>query len=243
MHVLILGANSDIAYAAARKFASTDKASIHLASRDREKLEKKKQDLVTRYEVDAHVYQFDAENPETHQSFYDALSDKPDVVLISFGTLGDQKESEKDFSKALKCINSNFTGAASILEVIAADMEARHSGCIIGISSVAGERGRQSNYIYGSAKAGLTAYLSGLRNRLHKSGVQVITVLPGFVKTKMTEGMDLPDKLTVQPEKVADDIHNAYRKRKPVIYTLWLWRYIMLIIKMIPERIFVKLNL
>lgn len=243
MHVLILGANSDIAYAVAKKFASTEKASIYLASRNMEQLEKKKQDLITRYEVEASAYQFDAENFDSHVAFVGSLAHKPDVVVVSFGSMVDQKISEQNFDEALKCINSNYIGVVSILEIIARDMESDKAGCIIGISSVAGERGRQSNYIYGSAKAALTTYLSGLRNRLYKSNVNVITVLPGFVNTKMTEGMDLPEKLTAEPEKVAEDIYKAYKKSKSVIYTIWVWRYIMLIIKLIPEKIFVKLNL
>jgi len=243
MHVLILGANSDIAYAVAKMYAASEKASIHLASRNMEQLEKKKQDLTTRYKVDVSTYAFDAENFDSHADFIESLTHKPDVVIVSFGSMVEQKISENDFSDALKCINSNYIGVVSILEHIAREMESDKAGCIIGISSVAGERGRQSNYIYGSAKAGLTAYLSGLRNRLYKSNVNVITVLPGFVKTKMTDGMDLPDKLTAEPDKVAEDIYKAYKKNKPVIYTLWVWRYIMIIIRSIPEKIFVKLNL
>ena len=106
---------------------------------------------------------------------------------------------------------------------------------MVGISSVAGDRGRKSNYIYGSAKSALTAYLSGLRNRLYDAQVQVLTVKPGFVATKMTAGMDLPEKLTAQPEEVAEDIYKAQQNGKSVIYTKWIWRYVMMIIKMIPE--------
>jgi hypothetical protein len=108
---------------------------------------------------------------------------------------------------------------------------------------VAGERGRQSNYTYGAAKAGLTAYLSGLRNRLQSSGVHVLTLKPGFINTKMTEGLPLPKPLTAQPEQVAAAIEKGLRKRKNIIYSLWMWKYIMLIIKNIPEGIFKKLKL
>ncbi|MFK7924061.1 MAG: SDR family NAD(P)-dependent oxidoreductase, partial [Bacteroidia bacterium] len=118
----------------------------------------------------------------------------------------------------------------------------RGSGKIIGISSVAGDRGRASNYLYGSAKAGLTAYLSGLRNRLASKGVHVMTVKPGFVRTAMTENMDLPPVITGEPSKVAKDIIRSVRRGRNVIYTLWMWRYIMLIIRTIPERIFKKLS-
>ncbi len=106
---------------------------------------------------------------------------------------------------------------------------------MIGISSVAGDRGRKGNYLYGSAKAALTAYLSGLRNRLHDTQVHVLTVKPGFVATKMTEGMDLPEKLIAQPEEVAIDIYSAQQKNKNVLYTKWMWRWVMMLIRMIPE--------
>ena len=116
-------------------------------------------------------------------------------------------------------------------------------GFIVGISSVAGERGRQSNYIYGAAKGALSVYLSGLRNRLHKDGVRVITVLPGFIRTKMTEHLDLPENLMAEPAEVAEDIYTAYKKGKEIIYTKWLWRWIMAIIKAIPETVFKRLKL
>jgi short-subunit dehydrogenase len=116
-------------------------------------------------------------------------------------------------------------------------------GVIVGISSVAGERGRQSNYIYGSAKAGFTAYLSGLRNRLQKENVHVLTVLPGFVYTKMTENLKLPKPLTAAPEEVGVAVYNGVVKRKNVVYVRWMWRWIMLIIKLVPESMFKKLKL
>jgi short-subunit dehydrogenase len=119
----------------------------------------------------------------------------------------------------------------------------RGSGTIVGISSVAGDRGRKSNYIYGSAKAGFTAYLSGLRNELFHSGVHVVSVLPGFVNTNMTAGLKLPPLITAQPEEVASAIYQAIRKKKNVVYVKWMWRYIMCIIKSIPEFIFKKMKL
>ena len=131
----------------------------------------------------------------------------------------------------------------SILSVIADDFEKRGSGCIAAISSVAGDRGRQSNYIYGSAKAGLTAYLSGLRNRLTSKGVHVMTVKPGFCRTKMTENLELPAALTASPEQVAHAVYRGMEKGRSTVYTLWMWRWIMLIIKHIPEPIFKKMKL
>ena len=113
----------------------------------------------------------------------------------------------------------------------------------MGISSVAGERGRATNYVYGSAKAGFTAFLSGLRNRLAKNGVHVVTVLPGFVATKMTEGMDLPTRLTAQPEEVAKAVFKAVKRTKNTIYIKPIWWIIMVIIRLIPERLFKGLNI
>mgnify|MGYP000125485645 FL=1 len=149
--------------------------------------------------------------------------------------MAEQKDCEKDFSKTLNTINVNYTGAVSILNIISNDMEQNKNGFIVGVSSVAGDRGRKANYIYGSSKAAFSAYLSGLRNRLHESGVKVLTVKPGFVATKMTAKLDLPTKLTAQPEDVAKDIFTAQQKGKDILYTKPIWRVIMMIIKIIPE--------
>ncbi len=243
MNLLILGANSDVAFALARQFAETEHADLWLASRDVGMLEKKARDITVRYGVKTHTCFFDAQNHESHQAFYGDLNPRPDGVIITFGHLGDQPAAQKDFGEALRIFETNFIGAASILEVIAADFERRGHGLIIGISSVAGERGRQSNYLYGAAKGAFTIYLSGLRNRLSRRGVTVMTVLPGFIRTKMTETLDLPEKLTASPEEVAIDIYRAYRNKKDIVYTRWFWRWIMLVIRLIPETIFKRLRL
>ena len=137
----------------------------------------------------------------------------------------------------------NYVGAVSILNIIAAKYVEAGKGVIVGISSVAGERGRQSNFFYGSAKAGFTAYLSGLRNRLFPKNVHVLTVKPGFVATKMTENMVTPKPVTATPDEVANAIYTAVEKKKNVIYVKWMWRWIMLIIRSIPESMFKKLKL
>ena len=159
------------------------------------------------------------------------------------GYLGDQERAEQEAEEARLIFDTNYTGITSLLDVVARDYESKQEGTIIGISSVAGERGRKSNYYYGSAKAAFSSYLSGLRNRLHSSGVHVVTVKPGFVDTQMTEGMDLPKPLTAKPSQVAQSIYKAYNKKKNTIYVLWPWRWIMLIIKNIPEWQFKKMNL
>ncbi len=240
--VLILGASSDIARAIARKFGS-EGWSLLLAGRDVELLSRDAADFRLRYKVDVEAFGFDAVAFESHARFWDSLPGKPEGVICVFGYLGGQKVSERNWDEAKKAIDTNFTGAVSILNIAANDFEERKSGFIIGISSVAGDRGRMSNYIYGSAKAGFTAYLSGLRARLSKSEVKVMTVKPGFVATRMTEGMSTPALLTATPQQVAADVMRAYKRGKPVVYTRWFWKYIMLIIVHIPERVFRKLKL
>lgn len=240
--VLLLGASSDMATAIARKFAQ-DKYDIILAGRNVQQLSAFKTDLEIRYNVKAEAVKFDALDYASHPSFYNNLPFHPDVTICIFGYLGDQQKAATDWKEAENIIQSNFTGAVSILNIVAEDYKQKKSGVIAGISSVAGERGRQSNYIYGSAKAGFTAYLSGLRNSLSKFGVHVITVLPGFVYTKMTADLTLPPSLTATPEQVASAVKKAVQKKQNVIYVKWMWRWIMFTIKSIPESVFKKLKL
>tara|TARA_R110000737_G_scaffold335362_1_gene354110 strand:+ start:3275 stop:3997 length:723 start_codon:yes stop_codon:yes gene_type:complete len=232
--VLIIGAKSDIAKATARKYAENG-FNLYLAARDVDELQELASDIYTRTQKDVQCFSLDILDYSSHQAFYDSLPEKPQGVISAVGYLGEQGKAQSELEEANLILNTNYTGVVSIFNIIANDFEQRRSGFIIGISSVAGERGRKSNYIYGSAKAALTCYLSGLRNRLHESNVQVLTVKPGFVATKMTEGMDLPEKLTAQPEAVAEDIYQAQKKGKSVLYTKWIWRWIMLIIRTIPE--------
>lgn len=240
--MLILGAESDIAKAVVRRFAK-ENVNFYLAHFNIKEIEDFAQDISIRYHVQAIPIEFDALKYNTHRNFYRKLSPKPDGVLCVFGYLGDNKKALDDFSEVERIIDINYKGAVSILNVIVRDFMERKNGWIAAISSVAGDRGRQSNFLYGSAKAGLTAYLSGLRNLLHNYNVQVLTVKPGFVNTKMIRGMDLPKRLIAEPEDVANDIFYAWKKKKDVLYTKWIWRYIMLVIIHIPERIFKKLSL
>ena len=243
MRLLVLGANSDIAYAAAKIFSKLEKADLILASRDLELLGKKVLDAKARYDVATKAVAFDATDYDSHKAFYESLDPKPDGVIVAFGYLGDQTSAQKEFSEAKTIISSNYVGAVSIIEIIANDFEKRNKGFIIGISSVAGLRGRQSNYMYGSAKGGLAIYLQGLRNRLSKKGILVLTVFPGFVRTKMTQGLELPERLLADPDIIAADIYRAYKKNKNIVYTKWFWRWIMWIIRLIPESVFKKMNL
>lgn len=241
-YVLIIGAKSDIAKEVARVYAKNG-YDLYLAARQSDSLNDLANDIKIRSNVDVKLKEFDITNFKSHSNFYTNLESKPLGVIVVAGYMTEQKECENDFEKTLNTINVNYTGAVSILNVIANDMEKNKNGFIIGVSSVAGDRGRKANYIYGSSKAAFSAYLSGLRNRLFESKVQVLTVKPGFVATKMTVGLDLPTKLTAQPEDVALDIFNAQQKGKDVLYTKGIWRLIMLIIKHIPEFIFKKLSI
>jgi len=241
--VLILGATSAIARATATAFAARGD-SLYLASRDEEELRRIAADLRLRYGVKVHCGFFDAEATETHETFFNSvvahLQDLSGVVL-AFGYLGDQRAA-RDFKEGAKVIAANFTGAASILGHCANHFESLQSGFIIGISSVAGDRGRQSNYVYGAAKGALDLYLQGLRNRLHASGVRVITIKPGFVDTAMTYG--LPGMfLVASPQYIGERIVAALGRSADVVYLPWFWRYIMLMIRLIPEFVFKRMKL
>ena len=241
-NVLILGANSDIAQAIAYEFAR-NKFSITLAARNVKRLEPLQSDLHLRHQVSVDIVEFDALNFKGHAAFYADLGRKPDIAICVFGYLGEQKKAETTWEESEKIISTNYTGAVSILNVVAQDMEQRKDGCIVGISSVAGDRGRQSNFIYGSAKAAFSTYLAGLRNRLYKNNVHVLTVKPGFVRTRMTAGLPLPKPVTATPAQVARSVFKAVKHRCNVIYTLWMWRYIMLIIRNVPEFVFKRMKM
>ena len=241
-NVLILGATSDMAQAIAKKFAA-EGWGLTLAALEPELLGPIADDLRVRSEMEIQALEFNALDFSSHRNFYESLETKPDAVICAFGYMGDQMLARTDLDEARKTIDINFTGAVSILNVVAEDFEKRGHGAIAAISSVAGDRGRQSNYIYGCAKAGLTAYLAGLRNRLAKSGVHVMTVKPGFVRTKMTENLELPAALTATPEQVADAVFQGLEKKRNTLYILWMWRWIMLVIRHIPEFIFKKMGM
>lgn len=237
--ILILGATSAIAQATAHQFAARG-ANLYLASRDMTALARCAQDLIARYNITVHYAKFDAEDFASHPSFFQQIFThftQLDGVLLAFGCLG-----ESPLSHFTTTIARNFTGAVSILNCCAEYFSAQKHGFIIGIGSVAGDRGRSANFIYGPAKAGLTAYLQGLRQHLAPLGVRVITIKPGFVDTPMTFGRK-GMFLVATPQYVARSIINALDKSREVIYTPWFWRYIMLVIKLIPEKIFKRLSL
>lgn len=240
--VLLLGAASDMAVAIARTMAANGYA-IQLAARNVQRLQPLCSDIEVRFQTTCTLHEFDAIHFSSHASFFESLTVKPDITICIFGYLGNNETAISHWAEAEKIINSNYTGAVSVLNVVSTYYAKQQKGIIVGISSVAGERGRQSNYIYGSAKAGFTAYLSGLRNRMFREGVHVISIQPGFVYTRMTESLSLPPLLTAKPEQVASAVFHAIQKKKNTVYVKWFWRWIMLIIKCIPEFIFKKMKL
>lgn len=244
--VLILGATSAMARATAREFAAAGHALI-LAGHDEVELGHLAADLRVRHGVRCETVPFDAAAFEGHARFLDqceeVLGTLPTGLVLYFGFMADQQEAQRDFPLVRQMVDVNFTGAMSICEAFAARCEARKGGFLGIVSSAAGDRGKQSNYLYGACKAGLTAYAAGLRNRLHKSGVTVTTLIPGFIDTKMTYGMPLPGPLVASPEKAGRIVYRAVTRGKDIAYVPGIWRWIMLIIKHVPEWQFKKMGM
>lgn len=238
-NILIIGATSSIAVACARTW-SEERARIFLVGRNGRKLSQISEDLVARG-GNTGVFEMDLNNYSQHNSMVDAaytFLGKIDVLLIAHGTLPDQVECEKDPELAMKEFHSNGMSVIGLLTILGNKMEAQREGVIAVISSVAGDRGRPTNYLYGSAKAAVSAFCGGLRARMFKSGVHVLTIKPGFVDTPMTAHLSLPKPLTSSSDQVARSIHSAIKKKRNTIYTGWYWRYIMTIIVLLPEFIF-----
>jgi short-subunit dehydrogenase len=240
--VLVLGGRSDIGLAIARRFAA-EGHDIQLAAREPDVLEMDKGDIELRHRVAVTLHRFDALDTEGYEAFVEGLPVLPQIVVSAVGLLGEQRQSEREPAQAVRVMRSNYEGPAAVLGVFAERFAERGSGGIIGVSSVAGDRGRASNYVYGAAKAGFTAFLSGLRHRLFKRGIHVLTVKPGFVRTRMTRDMELPAKLTATPEEVAEAVHSAWRRKRNTVYVKPVWQLIMLIIRCLPEGVFKRTGL
>ena len=241
--LLLVGGTSDIGRATALCYAQAGWR-VLLAARDEDEARRNAEDIAARAGAEVTTYRLDILESDRFESFLDGLPQLPDTVVCVVGELGDQARGQSDPAHATLLIRTNFEGPALFLGVLAERFLARGSGTIVGVSSVAGDRGRGSNYLYGAAKAGFTAFLSGLRNRLAPKGLRVVTVKPGFVRTQMTAGMKLPPLLTAEADEVGRAIFAAAEKGGgDVIYVRRLWRPVMMVIGSIPERVFKRLKL
>ena len=240
--VLVVGGTSDIGRATALAYAQAG-WDLTLAARDEAGVRRNADDIATRFGLDVEIRSIDILDTAALTPFVDGLTRLPDTVICVVGQLGDQARAQSDLEHAAEVMRANFEGPALLLGIFAERFQVRGSGTIVGVSSVAGDRGRASNYVYGAAKAGFTAFLSGLRNRLSGAGIRVVTVKPGFVRTRMTEGMKLPPLLTAEADEVGRAIFKAAETGGDVVYVRPIWRAVMTVIGAIPERVFKRLKL
>ena len=242
--VLVVGATSAIAQETSRLFAAYG-AQLFLTGRNAEKLASVAQDLRLRGAAQVDTAVLDVADLTRHEAVIDAAFaalGEVEVVLLAHGVLPDQSRCEQSASDALETLTVNFTATVALLTPLANRLEAQRRGCLAVISSVAGDPGRQSNYVYGASKGGLDRFLEGLRNRLYRSGVAVLTIKPGFVDTPMTASKP-KNSLYASPARVARGIHSAIEARRNVVYLPWFWRPIMCVVDNIPESLFKRLRL
>ena len=242
--VFITGAGSAIAHEVCKRYALR-KYQFFLVDRDEQKAAAVAKDLLVRGADKVwHVARDLTDKNAGIQVVQEAqqVMGSIDLALLAHGYLGDQSKGENDFEEASKIINVNFTSPSEILTELTKNSGNKEMTIGV-ISSVAGDRGRAGNYIYGSAKGGLAIFADGLRNRLASTNIHILTIKPGFVDTPMTKDFDKKGLLWAQPDKVAKDIVIAMNKKKDILYTPWFWRYILLIIKHIPEAIFKKMSI
>jgi short-subunit dehydrogenase len=244
-NVLIVGGSSAIATACARRWAGQG-ANLFLAGRHEIRLEAVAQDLRVRGAGKVATHVLDMNDHLQHAAMLDAYRSEfgqIDIVLIAHGSLPDQTQCERDVGAALRELSTNAISTIALLTLLASVFERQGSGTIAVIASVAGDRGRPSNYVYGAAKAAVATFCEGLRARLFKSGARVLTIKPGFVDTPMTAGLSLPGPLVASPERVAADIVRAIERGKDTLYTPWFWSGIMLIIRSLPRFVFKRVSL
>ena len=244
MKLLILGATSAIAHETAKHFAA-EGGELFLVARNQDKMESICEDLRVRGAKCIETFQLDLNQLERHEEMFAAATEKLgglDAALIAHGTLGDQKQSQASVTVTLEEFTTNAISYITLMTWLGNYFEQQHRGCIAVVSSVAGDRGRGSNYVYGAAKGAVSIFAQGLGNRLSKSGVAVVTIKPGFVDTPMTAHLK-KNPLFASPAAVGKRIHAAMVKGESVVYVPWFWQWIMLIIRHIPEAIFKKLSL
>ncbi len=239
MKALILGGTSSVAVETA-KLLLNDGWHLTLSTRNQGKMEEVEMEL-QEHAMNIDTLIFDAAKTKEHISEIRTKALEYDAVLCFIGYLPDESTpfSSEEIQEVM---DVNLTSILKILDIFSEAFEKRGSGSILGVSSVAGDRGKAKNLLYSSAKAGFTAYLSGLRNKLSKKGISVISVIPGYMDTEMTKGMELPKSLTVSPRQAATTIFKAFKKGKSVVYVSWKWRWLMLIIKHLPEGVYKKMN-
>lgn len=243
-NILIVGSTSGIAREIAKQFAAHG-YSLALAGRDVEAVRQQAAELATEYGTYAVAYPFEALQFDRHQSLIDQVRTdcgELEGLILCHGYLGDQHEAQQSMDESRRIFEINFLSCVSLLNIVSTYLEARGHGFICALSSVAGDRGKRSNYIYGAAKGALTVYLQGLRHRLRPSGIHVVTVKPGFVDTRMTQGMAsiIP---AAKPERVAKGIYWAIVKHKNTVYLPGYWRWIMGVLRCVPDFIFQKLSI
>lgn len=242
--ILIIGATSGIAEAVARRYAEQG-ARFFLVARNAEKLQAIAADLSVRGAMDVQTFIADANEssliPQIMSAAWQAFG-VIDVALVAHGTLPDQQRTETDISYAIAEFRTNAESVIACLAELAGHFEPQGKGVIAVIGSVAGDRGRASNYLYGAAKAAIDTYASGLRARLFKNGVHVLTIKPGFVATSMTAALNLPEQLTASPDRVAGEIQRAITKRRDILYTPWFWKWLMLVVRWTPALIFKRMK-
>lgn len=241
--MIILGSNSEVAQAFVEKVLSEGEKfeNVYLFTSNRDTTEKFAKHIEVKFLQQSTILPLDLMQPVNY-ALYDEVDS--DLLFCATGYLGEgTEEGLYDDKNTRQIIDVNYAKLVPVINYFAQKFERRRSGTIIGLSSVAGDRGRQSNFIYGSSKAAFTAYLSGLRNYLFDKKVHVLTIKPGFMATKMTEGLPLNPALTATPKQAADAIYKAYKKQRNEAYVLPVWWLIMLIIRIIPEFIFKKLKM
>lgn len=241
--MIVLGSTSEVAQAFVEKALQEGEKyeRIYLFTSNKEATERFAKHIDVKFLQQSEIIELDLTKDINYFDFDHVNSN---VLFCATGYLGESTEDGLyDNKNTERIININYSKLVPVMNYFAQKFESKRSGTIIGLSSVAGDRGRQSNFIYGSAKAAFTAYLSGLRNYLFEKKVHVLTVKPGFMATKMTEGLPLNPKLTATPKQAAECIYSAFKKQKNVAYVLPIWGVIMLIIRNIPEFIFKKLKL
>lgn len=242
--VLVLGATSAIAEATVRLLAEGGSA-LFLAGRNPQKLAAVRDDLLTRGASAATAHVVDLDDTAAHPALLsEAVSSLGgiDLALVAHGVLGNQADAEREYAAAEAILRTNFLSTVSLVTWLANYFETERRGAIAVISSVAGDRGRKSNYVYGASKGGLNVFLDGVRNRIDRAGVHVLTIKPGFVATPMTAHL-APNALFARPAQVGRHILRALEKRKDVAYVPPFWGLIMVAVRGIPGRIFKKMNM